>query len=235
MKPTNLYDIYRQVKARNKNIKSDSTQQLCARMIEAAESIVDKPTLSKVNEFRKAENDWLEAYDVRAKVNFAGRFEKAIRSKNFISERSHYDPKGKHSQVESGVVYCVKSSSKPGQLKLGWSGDLRVRLQKLEGKHKLLDAKPLFAISAGYPAKIEFDAKKKLRAFLVSGCSDGDSIEWYKITAVEFARLLVDTIVDSEHLNSVKDITLYPWCTNEKNVSVVLSQLGVSVNRQPWL
>jgi hypothetical protein len=204
-------------------------------MIAAAEHILDKPTLALVNEFRKAEDLWLMSFDVSISAkSLAAQFEMAIRSRNFVVEMPYlstietgYDP-------EFGQVYCARSASKEGQLKIGVTTmKLKARLQKMTTKHGLSEVRPLFSISVSNPAVIESQAKKKLRESRVAGRTQEDSNEWYRTSAIEFVRAVAATIGECGHL--VTEITLYADCPNASNVNALLNQLGVHVIRGVWL
>lgn len=233
MKPINLYDIYRKVSKRARIPKSAGTQRLAEAMRLAADRIMDKPTLMMANEFREAEKKWHLCPDVSIKGTLlADQFEAAIRSKYFVSERSWFDPRGRKQQ--DGLVYCVNSASKPGQLKIGFTTmKLKTRLQKMATRHGIREPRPLFAIGVSCPSEIEALAKKNLRESLVAGRTKGDSVEWYRTTAIEFARAVAATIEESG--NSVDEITLFEDCPNAIKVKGALNRLGVSVNRASWL
>lgn len=237
MKPINLYEICRTVTQRTRTPKSAETQRKAEAMIAAAERIITKtPTLKLVAEFRKAEELWCASYDVSASTkSMADQFEDAIRSKNFVVKRwlgnilqTGYNP-------DSGLVYCVRDASKPGQLKIGVTTKLtlRKRLQILQNKYEYENVRPLFVINVSKPAEIEHHAQKKLRDCRVTGMTKGDSVEWYRATAIEFARIVVDTV--EERGNSVAGVKLFADCPNASNVKLALNRLGVGVNRESWL
>lgn len=234
MKPINLYDIYRKVSARNRAPKSVDTKRKAEAMRAAADRIVDAPTLMQVKAFRTAENLWLASYDVVASAkSMADQFEDAIRSKNFVSERSYFDPRGTNGTRRSGLIYCASSASMPGQFKLGFTTmRLKARFQKMPARHGIVEPCPLFAISVSYPAKIEAQTKKKLRDYLVAGCTKGNSNEWYRVKAIEFARSVVAIIEESG--TSVTEVTLFADCPNVNNIKSELSRLGVEVSRNSW-
>lgn len=238
MEPINLYDLYRTVKQRarpERAAKSQPTQKKAVAMCLAADRILKEPTLERVEAFRVAEKSWFNSPDVSSSARcIADKFEEAILSNNFISERSHFDPRGINANRQSGLVYCAQSSSMPGQMKLGFTTmDLGLRLQKFSGRYEVPDVRPLFAIRVGYPAEVERYAKSKLRDALVSGCTLGKSNEWYRTTAIDIARTLVDTL--DECGNEVSEITLYGACPNADNVSAALRRLGLPVGRKAWL
>jgi len=233
MKPINLYDIYRKVSHRRRSIKSIETQRRAEAMRDAADAIIDRPTLKLVKEFRKAEDLWLDSDDVLSNMNFADQFEDAIRSKNFVSERSFYDPRGINGTRQTGVVYCAMSASRPGQLKIGFTTlKLKVRFQKMSKRQNIVEPYPLFAISVSYPAMIEAHAKSNLREYLVSGCTQGQSVEWYETSAIRIARTFVSSIV--AHGSSVDKVMLFPDCKNASNIKFTLSRLGVEVSKESW-
>ncbi len=88
----------------------------------------------------------------------------------------------------------------------------------------------MFAISVGYPAEIEHHAQLKLRECRVTGKTKNDSVEWYRTTAIEFARAIVDTV--EERGNSVLEVTLFADCPNAGNVKAELNRLGVNVRKE---
>lgn len=234
MKPINLYDIYRKVSARNRAPKSVDTKHKAEAMRAAADRIVDAPTLMQVKAFRSAENLWLASHDVAVSAkSMADQFEEAIRSKCFVSKRSYFDPRGTNGTKRSGLIYCASSVSRPSQFKLGFTTmGLKARFQKMSTRHGIVEPCPLFAISVSYPAKIEAQTKKKLRDYLVAGCTKGNSNEWYRVKAIEFARSVVAIIEESG--TSVAEVTLFADCPNAKNVKTALNQLGVGVNSEIW-
>ena len=234
MNQINLYDIYRKVSKRARTQKSAETQRKAEVMREAADRIVEKPSLMLVKDFRKAEYLWHLCPDVRISgVLLAEHFEAAIRSKEFVSVRSYFDPRGANGDRQFGMVYCAMSASKPGQLKLGFtSGKLEARLQKIPKKHGIEKVRPLFSINTSFPAEIEAGSKRMLREHLVAGRTRGGSNEWYQASAIEFARAVVATVEKCG--NVVSEVTLYSGCPNASNVKVAFNRLGVNINSEPW-
>jgi len=241
MSQNNLYLIYRNVKQRvrpGRSPKSTETQHKAAAMVEAAENLVLPgaiPTLKLVSKFRKAEDAWRNSYDVSASTkSLADQFEDAIRSGNYVIERPYvsiFTDEGGYNP-QSGLVYCAQSESKPGQLKIGVTTmKLKDRLQKMSTRYGIEEVRPLFTISVSSPAEIEMYAKAKLRDLLVTGCTKGDSVEWYYVSAIEFARAVVDTV--EEHGNSVAEVTLFSGCPNASKVKVSLKRLA-NVNTAAW-
>jgi hypothetical protein len=232
--PINLYDIYRKVSARARAQKSAETQRMAGVMREAADRIVDNPSLLRVKDFRKAEYMWYQCPDVRISgVLLADHFETAIRSKEFVSVRSYFDPRGSNGDRQFGMVYCAMSASKPGQFKLGFTTlKLATRLQKIPKRHGIEKVRPLFAINLEYPAGIEAQAKKKLRHYLVAGNTKGDSNEWYYSPAIQLARNIVAAI--EENCIEVSQVTLYEGCPNPSGIKSTLLRLGADVSRESW-
>jgi hypothetical protein len=234
MNPINLYDIYRKVSKRARVPKSPETQIKAEAMRVAAETILNHPRLFRVNEFRKAEQLWLQSPDISAGAKtIADQFEDAIRSKYYFVERSHFDPRGTNGNRLSGLVYCAMSASMPGQLKIGFTTlNLRTRLQKIAPKHGIERVHPLFSINTSFPAEIEAGSKRMLREHLVAGCTRGGSNEWYQASAIEFARAVVATV--EKNGNAVSEVKLYSGCPNANNVKVAFNRLGVEVSRESW-
>jgi hypothetical protein len=236
MKPVNLYDIYKQVKQRTRTLKSIETQRKAEVMISVAKLITISPTLDLVAEFRNAEEQWRFSYDVSTSAkSMADQFEAAIKSNNFVIERWPGNRQG--TIVDSpdfGQLYCAKDDSKPGQLKIGVTTmKLSVRLQKMQTRYGYENIQPLFVIQVSKPYDIERYVQNRLRSVLVTGCTKGDSVEWYYSNAIEFARVVVDTV--EEHGNSVDEVTLFTECPNARNVKVALNRLGVAVTREAWV
>lgn len=240
MNPTNLYDIYKQVKQRTRTPKSAETERKAEAMIAAAEHIVTptatpRSRLVLVEKFRKAEELWCASYDVSASTkSMADQFKAAICSKNFVVKMWPGNKLATGYNPVSGLVYCVRDASKPGQLKIGVTTmKLRARLQKMQTRYGYENIQPLFVINVSKPAEIEHHAQEKLRGCRVTGMTKGDSVEWYHTNAIEFARAVVDTV--EERGNSVAEVKLFADCPNANNVKVALNRLGVDVNRESWL
>jgi len=236
MNPINLYDIFKQVKQRACTPKSAETERKAEAMIAAAERIVSEtPSLELVAEFRKAEELWRASYDVSASTkSMADRLEAAIRSRNYVVKIWPGNKLATGYNPVSGLVYCVRDASKPGQLKIGVTTmKLRARLQKMETRYGYENVQPLFVINVSKPAEIEHHAQERLRVCRVTGKTKGDSVEWYRATAIEFVRAVVDTV--EERGNPVDEVTLFADCPNASNVKAALNRLGVGVNRESWL
>jgi hypothetical protein len=232
MNQINLYDIYRKVSARARTQKSAETRRMAEEMRKAADRIVDKPSLMLVKDFRKAEYLWHLCPDVRISgALLADQFETAIRSKEFVSVRSYFDPRGSNGDRQFGMVYCAMSASKPGQFKLGFTTmKLETRLQKMTTRHGIEKVRPLFAINVEYPAGIEAQAKEKLRDYLVAGNTKCDSNEWYYSPAIQLARNVVVAI--EEKGIEVSKVTLYEGCPNPSGIRSTLLRLGADISRE---
>jgi hypothetical protein len=236
MKPVNLYDIYKQVKQRARTLKSIETQCRAEVMINAAKLITTTPTLMQVAAFRKYEDQWLNSHDVStAAKSMANKFEAAIISNNFVIERWPGNRRGTIiDSPDYGQIYCAKDGSKPGQLKIGVTTmKLSARLQKMQTRYGYENIQPLFVINVSKPYDIENYVQSKLRSVLVSGCTKGDSVEWYFSNAIEFARAVVDSV--EEHGNLVDEVTLFTGCPNSRSVKLALNRLGVVINRETWI
>ncbi len=241
MPKINLYLIYRKVAQRIRPElaqKSSATQLKAKAMVAAAELLAmpeTMPTLKLVSKFRKAEDGWRNSYDVSASTtSMADQFEAAIRSGDYVIERPRINILDGGYNPESGLVYCVRSASKSGQLKIGVTTmKLKERLQKMSTRYGIEDVRPLFTICVSSPAEIEKFAKAKLLDFRVTGCcTKGGSVEWYRASAIEIARAVVDTV--EEYGNSVGEVTLFTDCPNTSNVKVALNRLA-NVNHASWM
>ena len=237
MSKINLYLIYRNVAQRTRTNKSAETDCKAETMIRAAEEIVapgSKPTLKLVSKFRKTEDAWRNSYDVSASAkSMADQFEIAIRSGNYVIERPYINILDGGYNPETGLIYCARSASKTGQLKIGVTTmKLKARLQKMSTRYGIEEVRPLFTISVSSPAEIEKYAKAKLRDLLVTGCTKGDSVEWYYTSAIEFAQAVVETV--EEHGNSVDEVTLFSDCPNASKVRVSLKRLA-NVSTASWM
>ena len=236
MKPVNLYDIYKQVKQRARTLKSIETQRRAEVMIANAKLITETPTLKQVAAFRKTEDHWRCSYDVSANAkSMADQFETAIRSKYYVVT---VWPGNRYTTIinppASGLIYCASEVTKPGQLKIGVTTmKLSSRLQKMQTRYGYKNIQPVFAIKASMPYDIENAVQNMLRSLLVSGCTKGDSVEWYYANAIEFAQAVVDTV--EEHGNTVDAVTLFAGCPNSRNVQMELNRLGVAVNNEAWI
>ena len=166
--------------------------------------------------------------------SLAAQFETAIRSRNFVVAMPNLSTLETGYNPAFGQVYCARSASKTGQLKIGVTTmKLKARLQKMTARHGLSEVRPLFSISVSNPAVIESQAKIKLRESRVAGRTQGDSNEWYRTSAIEFVRAVAGTIGECGH--SVTEITIYADCPNASNVNALLNHLGVPVKRGVWL
>lgn len=131
----------------------------------------------------------------------------------------------------SGLVYCATSASKSGQLKIGVTTmKLKTRLRKIAPRYGIAEVRPLFTISVDYPAEIEHHAQVKLRGCRVTGKTKNDSVEWYRTTAIDFARAIVDTV--EQRGNTVLEVTLFADCPNARNVKTELNRLGINVRKE---
>jgi hypothetical protein len=163
----------------------------------------------------------------------ADQFEDAIRSGAYVIEGPRINILDGGYNPKSGLIYCVRSASKSGQLKIGVTTmKLKARLQKMSTRYGLEEVQPIFTVSVSNPAAIEKLAKAKLLDSRVTGCcAKGESVEWYYASAIEFARAVVDTV--EEHGTSVDEVTLFSDCPNASKVKLALKRLG-NVNRAAW-
>lgn len=179
---TNLYAIYKQVYVRHRASadKSVSTQILSASMHDAANLIIEKYTLKSVKVFEKEENNYLKCSDVDAKHPYAKDFYLAIRSKNFYVEKPSINTSGLGKIVTDGIVYFLKSSGKPKQIKIGFTNqDIRLRMNQIKNLHKLPDIGAHFYITTNKATELERALHGSLKLLRVSGRVKDDSKEWF--------------------------------------------------------
>lgn len=163
-------------------------------------------------------------------TNLYGSY-KAISTRSFAVEKPMINILNAGFNPSSGLVYCAKSASKSGQLKIGVTTiKLKTRLRKIAPRYGIEEVRPLFTISVDYPAEIEHHAQVKLRGCRVTGKTKNDSVEWYRTTAIEFVRAVVATV--EERGNSVLEVTLFADCPNAGKVKAELNRLGVNVRKE---
>lgn len=181
---TNLYDIYRKVYFRNRASanKSVYTQIFAASMHDAANLILEKCTLKSVKDFEKEEKNYLKCSDVRSCPPIANDFFLAIRSKDFYVEKPSINTSGLGLIVTDGIVYFLKSSGKPKQIKIGYTTqDIYLRMNQIRNKHNLPDIDVHFYITTNKASELERALQDSFKLVRVSGRVKDDSKEWFYI------------------------------------------------------
>ena len=206
MKPLDLWKIYKTVYARFRYVmsidtKSEQTRLKARKMesaalkiIEAAERREDAPSILRlINQFEKVEARYRNAPDVRTSAPPAAKaFEDAVKSGNYVSGRPHqisHEP-------ARGIVYCAcaKSRTRRGQIKIGHTTlPLEKRLQLFRSKYGY-EIGPLFSAEVDKPARVEREVQLRLKPFRVSGSTNGDSNEWYRIDRASAVRAVKTAI-----------------------------------------
>lgn len=205
----NLYDIYKKVADRHRrqerNGVTESTLQKSLMMKTAAKAILEKPTLKRVKEFEKAETLWWSCSDVPEYSKFISiDFEDAIRSKNFINTPPAINRAHNGWVAEEGVVYCISSPSRNGQVKIGATTmDLCQRLRKLKNRYKYSTINIEFAYKTNQVSILEGNAQDYLREFLVSGKTKQDSVEWFYVTPKK-ANLAIKKVANLNNISIEK-------------------------------
>ncbi len=182
---TNLYDIYKKVYIRNRDSinKSSLTQLYAESMAIAAKGILEKITLKSVKNFEVIEKGYLSCFDVKATHPIANDFYNAIRSKDFYVENPPINAFRTGRIATDGIVYFLKSSDKPRQLKIGYTTqDIYLRMNQIRNRHKLTDIDVHFYISTNKASELEGALHDSLKLARVSGrVEKNDSTEWFFI------------------------------------------------------
>lgn len=182
---TNLYDIYKKVYIRNRDSinKSSLTQLYAESMAIAAKGILEKITLKSVKNFEVIEKGYLSCVDVKATHPIANDFYLAIRSKDFYVENPPINTFRTGRIATDGIVYFLKSSDKPRQLKIGYTTqDIYLRMNQIRNRHKLTDIDVHFYISTNKASELEGALHDSLKLARVSGrVEKNDSTEWFFI------------------------------------------------------
>ena len=149
--PINLHDIYRKVYFRYKRAatKFVYTQVNAEFMHDAAKEILAKCTLKSVKDFESKENIYLTCPGIRSTTKpIAGEFYAAIQSKNFYVKGVQLNTHRNGKIVTDGLVYFLKSSDKPGQIKIGYTEqDIDKRINQIRRKQPFSDIVMHFYIS----------------------------------------------------------------------------------------
>lgn len=209
IKLINLYDVYKKVADRHREQEkkgvSEETLEKSFLMKKAAKEILEKPTLKRVKEFSKLEDIWWRSPEVSEHSKFISlEFEDVIRSKCFYIEEPTFNRAQTGWSAEEGLVYCISSTSKSGQVKIGATTmDLRKRLKKLKNRYKYSELNIEFAYRTNKVSNLEKLVHKELSPFLVSGRTKGDSVEWYFVTPAK-ANLTLRKIANLENLHIEK-------------------------------
>jgi hypothetical protein len=180
----NLYGIYKKVYDRNHGAsgKSIETQDCSASMHEAAKIILDAQTLQSVKDFERKEKVFLNRFDVNAWYPIANDFYAAIRSKDFFVKKPPINIFRLDQNDVDGIVYFLKTSSKPKQIKIGQTTqDIYARMNQIRNKHNLPDIDMHFYISTNKSKQLEDAIQNSLKLVRVSGRVKNDSTEWFSI------------------------------------------------------
>ena len=224
MSTIDLWKIYKTVYARfhyvmSAGTKSDETRCRATKMeaaalkiIEAAEKNEDMPAMLRlITQLEKAETTYGNSPDVRGGNPRASElFEEAVRSGNYMIGRPHQISK----KPERGTVYCARAAfgTRKGQLKIGHTTLLlKKRLQLYRSKYGY-EMTPIFSMEVEKPTEIEREVQSRLKPYRISGSTNGDSNEWYRIDAARAMRTIKSAIRKSglrrfgevNHGNSVK-------------------------------
>jgi hypothetical protein len=179
----NLYDIYKKVYKRKQdsNNKSSWTQFLAGSMAFAAKGILEKNTLKSVKNFEVIEKSYLSCFDVKATHPIANDFYLAIRSKDFYVRGTQLNTHRNGINVTDGLVYFLKSSDKPRQIKIGYTQqDIYLRMNQIKRKQQLCDIGMHFYISTNKTTELEDAIHKSLKTVRVSGrVEKNESTEWF--------------------------------------------------------
>lgn len=209
---TNLYDLYKKVSDRHRRISekvnvSEETLRLTEAMKSAAKSIIDKPTLKNVQSFRKAEWKWYKySPEVRVKTEFhADTFESVIRSKEYYIHKPYFSQSAFGWAKKDGTVYCLTSTSRPNQVKIGACSEMPLhdRLKKLKGRYHKDDILTLeFAYDTNETSNLERALQNSLVHVTIK--TKGTSSEWYFATPNKAKKELLR--IAKEHGYEVKKI-----------------------------
>lgn len=181
---TNLYLLYKGVYSRmrpKRILKSYATEEKGRKMVEAAKAIVESPSLMAVTQFKEAEMAWIQSSDVSTNVKLiAPRFESAIISGDYFVDRPHVNRAQTGWVADEGTIYCVSTSSKPGQIKIGGTTmNLETRLQKLSTRYGYDDLTIEFAMEVDHVSDVEAYAHTILENKRVARKVKNDSLEWF--------------------------------------------------------
>ena len=190
-KPINLRDIYKRAKVRVKSAeRKDDPSLLAAAMAQkrAARKIVEEPSQTNVEAFRKLERAW--AVLSGSRVRLADEFAAAIRG-DHVNHALH-NSYSTGSNPRQGTVYCLVAPNMRGCVKVGYASvTLEKRAQTYFRDHRVWP-KFILKLKVKYPAKVEHRALKDLLKFRVPGPppKGRHSNEWFKVLQREAIKIV---------------------------------------------
>jgi hypothetical protein len=188
-----LYDIYRKVKQRAVRCSYSSQKEAATKALNAMEIVIDSPSVENAGLFKEIEKEWINhPYTRSGVVQYGDIVLVAIKSNAFEVSRPFYNTKALGFDPVFGTFYVAESELKKNQIKIGCTTrDIDERLRKFKQKYGYELNLKLY-VSVSYPSRVEEYISKQIREGRVTGCSDGDSNEWYFGSASD-VRVLVES------------------------------------------
>lgn len=180
MKPLDLWKIKKRVlqrRDRSPNCKSDF-------YCDAIDSVIEKQTSKNIASFIKAENAYIREAGNSTLKRYGASIKEAISNGNYCIDIPFHKVPGKHTyDPPYGYVYLAVSKQRKGEVKVGsTTQDPEKRADLFRRKYGYEDFRIWRKHWVPYPARIEKQLNMRMRGYLVSGLTNGDSKEWYKIS-----------------------------------------------------
>ena len=180
-KKIDLWNIYRLVKQRYQRAKCESQKDAAFETLVAIKVTRDNPTISNAIEFENSEKKYLNhPYTKSNSKSYGAQVVSAISTNLYVINKPRHkiyhlgncDP-------EIGRVYIASSSEHPNEIKIGHTTLLiKERPSKYSYKYGYTLDLEYFA-EVSYPARIEHKVAELIKNVRTSGCTNGDSIEWF--------------------------------------------------------
>lgn len=198
MKPLDLWEIKKKVLQRRRRSPNCKSDLYC----DAIDAVIDKQTSKNIASFIKAENAYIRETGKSSLMRYGASIKEAISSGNYSINIPFHKVPGKYTYDPAyGYVYLAVSKQRKGEVKVGSTTQApEKRADLFRRKYGYEDFRILRKHYVSYPARIEKELHTKMRGYLVSGLTNGDSKEWYRISRKEALEHFECEIISGTHL-----------------------------------
>ncbi len=148
---------------------------------DAMKKVRDNPSLENAQEFADKEKEYLDYWATKANaISYSDRVFDAILMGNYIIKKSPYKIAGvNNSDPEEGFIYVASSEHHPNEVKIGYTTiDINKRMQGISKRYGYPVHLEAWAWIQ-FPVRIEKAVHENLKTLRVSGCTSGESNEWF--------------------------------------------------------
>lgn len=168
---------------------------------DAMKKVRDNPSVENAQNFADKEKDYLDYWATKPNViSYSDQVFHAITMGNYTVTKTPYNiAEVNNSDPEAGFIYIASSPHHPNEVKIGYTTiDIYKRMRGISKRYGYPINLEAWALIQ-YPVRVEKAVHEKAKTLRVSGCTSGESNEWFYGKTLLYTNL-IDIISDEMSL-----------------------------------